>query len=375
MGTTRSDKITRRGFLELGSAAFATAGLLGNVEAAKAAPDSGKKVDTSKPDSALLSRKIALEEHFALPETADATYAIGGKPWTPEFRLQIQDMGSGRIAEMDRGGVELCILSFVAPGIQGIPGISQSIAMSRRANDYLAEHIAKYPKRLKGFAALPLQDPQAAAQELTRCVKELGFCGALVHGFSQIGETDSAVFYDLPQYRPFWATVQQLDVPFYLHPRAPLATRQQAYEGHPWLLGAAWGFAAETSIHALRLMGSGLFDEYPRLKVILGHLGEGLPFSIWRIDHTIFTVTNGTKAKLSMGQYLRENFYITTSGNFRTQALTDVMLEVGADRVLYSVDYPFEDMAEAAHWFDQAAISESDRLKIANSNDQKLFRL
>ena len=274
MGTTRRDKITRRGFLELGSAAFATAGLLGNVEAAKAAPDSGKKVDTSKPDSALLTRKIALEEHFALPETADATYAIGGKPWSPEFRLQIQDMGSGRIAEMDRGGVELCILSFVAPGIQGIPGISQAIAMSRRANDYLAEHIAKYPKRLKGFAALPLQDPQAAAQELTRCVKELGFCGALVHGFSQIGETDSAVFYDLPQYRPFWATVQQLDVPFYLHPRAPLATRRQAYEGHPWLLGAAWGFAAETSIHALRLMGSGLFAEYPRLKVILGHLGE-----------------------------------------------------------------------------------------------------
>ena len=375
MGTTRRDKITRRGFLELGSVAFATAGLLGNVEAAEAAPDSGKKVDTSKPDSALLTRKIALEEHFALPETADATYAIGGKPWSPEFRLQIQDMGSGRIAEMDRGGVELCILSFVAPGIQGIPGISQSIAMSRRANDYLAEHIAKYPKRLKGFAALPLQDPQAAAQELTRCVKELGFCGALVHGFSQIGETDSAVFYDLPQYRPFWATVQQLDVPFYLHPRAPLATRQQAYEGHPWLLGAAWGFAAETSIHALRLMGSGLFDEYPKLTVILGHLGEGLPFNIWRVDHCIATTTKGTTAKLTMSQYLRENFYITTSGNFRTQALTDVMLEVGADRVLYSVDYPYEDMVEAATWFDSAAISEPDRLKIARSNAQKLFRL
>ena len=369
------DRLTRRGFLELSSGAIATAGLLGNVEAAKAAPDSGKKVDTSKPDSALLTRKIALEEHFALPETADATYAIGGRPWTPEFRLQIQDMGSGRIAEMDRGGVELCILSFVAPGIQGIPGISQAIAMSRRANDYLAEHIAKYPKRLKGFAALPLQDPQAAAQELTRCVKELGFCGALVHGFSQIGEADSAVYYDLPQYRAFWATVQQLDVPFYLHPRAPLATRQQAYAGHPWLLGATWGFAVETSIHALRLMGSGLFDEYPKLKVILGHLGEGVPFNIWRVDHTISTVTSGTKAMLSMGQYLRENFYITTSGNFRTQALTDVMLEVGADRVLYSVDYPYEDMVEAASWFDKAAISEPDRLKIARSNARQLFHL
>jgi len=281
------------------------------------------------------------------------------------------------IAEEDaalvRNRVVAKIASLVAPGIQGLPGISQAIAMSRRANDYLAEHIAKYPKRLKGFAALPLQDPQAAAQELTRCVKELGFCGALVHGFSQIREVDSAVYYDLPQYRSFWATVQELDVPFYRHPRAPLATRQQAYEGHPWLIGATWGFAVETSIHALRLMGSGLFDEYPKLKVILGHLGEGVPFNIWRVDHTISTVTSGTKAILSMGQYLRENFYITTSGNFRTQALTDVMLEVGADRVLYSVDYPFEDMAEAATWFDQAAISEPDRLKIARSNAQKLF--
>ena len=322
-----------------------------------------------------MTGKIALEEHFALPETVGFGYPIGGRLSTPEFQLQIHDMGSGRIAEMDRGGVELCILSLGSPGIQAIPGISQAIAMSRRANDYLAEHIAKNPKRLKGFAALPLQDPQAAHQELTRCVRELGFCGALVHGFSQIGEADSAVFYDLPQYRPFWAAVQQLDVPFYLHPRTALATRQQAYEGHPWLVGPAWGFAVETSIHALRLMGSGLFDEYPKLKVILGHLGEGLPFNIWRVDHCISTVTLGTKAKLAMAHYLRENFYVTTSGNFRTQALTDVMLEVGADRVLYSVDYPFEDMAEAASWFDQAAISEPDRVKIAYSNAQKLFHL
>ncbi len=226
-----------------------------------------------------------------------------------------------------------------------------------------------------GFAALPLQDPEAAAEELTRCVKELGFCGALVNGFSQIGESDSAVFYDLPQYRPFWATVQQLDVPFYLHPRAPLATRQQAYEGHPWFAGAAWGFAVETSIHALRLMGSGLFDANPKLKVVLGHLGEGLPFGIWRVDHRISKGKLAPKAKRPMSQYLRENFYITTSGNFRTQALTDVILEVGADSVLYSVDYPFEDMAEAATWFDQASISEPDRLKIAHSNAQKLFHV
>ena len=377
--TNHEDRITRRNFLELSSAALATVGVFAGGDSATPASDLadkselGNELRREKADAAPTTGKIALEEHFALAETVNTSYAK--VDLTPEFQLQIQEIGSGRIAEMDRGGVEFCILSLGAPGIQAIPGLSQAIVLSRRANDYLAEHIAKYPKRLKGFAALPLQDPQAAAQELTRCVNELGFCGALVNGFSQIGDADSAVFYDLPQYRPFWATVQQLDVPFYLHPRAPLASRQQAYEGHPWFVAAPWGFAVETSIHALRLMGSGLFDEFSKLKVILGHLGEGLPFNIWRVDHRIAKAPPRPKLKLSMSQYLRENFYITTSGNFHTPALTNVMAEVGADRVLYSVDYPFEDMAEASKWFEQAAISEADRLKIGRTNAQKLFRL
>jgi 2,3-dihydroxybenzoate decarboxylase len=154
-----------------------------------------------------------------------------------------------------------------------------------------------------------------------------------------------------------------------------LATRQQAYEGHAWIAGSAWGFAVETSIHALRLMGSGLFDEYPKLKVIIGHLGEGLPFGIWRVDHRISRTSVRPKAKLPIAHYLRENFYITTSGAFRTQALIDVITEVGADRVLYSVDYPYEDMGEAAEWFDNAPISEPDRLKIACGNARQLFHL
>jgi 2,3-dihydroxybenzoate decarboxylase len=184
------------------------------------------------------------------------------------------------------------------------------------------------------------------------------------------------MFYDMPQYRDFWATVQQLDVPFYLHPRSALAAQQPAYQGHAWLTGSIWGFTAETSIHALRLMGSGLFDDYPKLKIILGHLGEGLPCSIWRIDNRISrTLQDRPKAKHTIGHYLRENFYITTSGNFRTQTLTEVMLEVGPDRILYSVDYPFEDMRLAAEWFDHAAISDADRLKIGRTNAQQLFRL
>jgi 2,3-dihydroxybenzoate decarboxylase len=360
--------------LEFSSAALATAGLLGDANAANATPVARNAVDTAKPDSEPITGKIALEEHFVLPETADTSYAIRDLP-TPELRQKVLDVGSGRIAEMDRGGVEISVLSHVAAGIQAILNVSQAIDLARRINDYLADHIAKYPKRLKGFAALPLQDPQAAARELTRCVNELGFCGALVNGFSQIGEADSAISYDLPQYRAFWATVQELDVPFYLHPRPPLSTRQQAYEGYLWLAGSPWGFAVETSIHALRLMASGLFDEYPKLRIILGHLGEGLTFGIWRVDHRISRGSGTPKAKLPMSHYLRENLYITTSGNFRTQALTNVILEVGADRVLYSVDYPFEDMVEAKDWFDQASISDPDRMKIAHGNAQKLFHL
>jgi len=364
--------IARRGLPGFDSAASASARQSGNKYAAKSTRSSGSTVGGAESSAAPLPGKIALEEHFVLAETIETSYAI--RDLHPETQHKILDLGSGRIADMDRGGLDICILSLSAPGVQAIPQITQAIAQARRTNDYLAENIAKNPKRLKGFATLPLQDPEAAAQELTRCVKDLHFCGALVNGFSQVGEADSAVYYDLPQYRPFWATVQELDVPFYLHPRDPLASRQQSYEGYRWLAGSPWGFGVETSIHALRLMVSGVFDEYPRLKVILGHLGEGLPFGIWRVDHRISRGSGSPKAKLPMSYYLRENFYVTTSGNFRTQALTNVILEVGADRILYSVDYPFEDMVEAREWFDQAAISDSDRTKIGRTNAQKLFR-
>jgi len=361
-------QVTRRGFVQLSSGAFIASGILN--------PNYKSDLTTStpaNPDPARSPGKIALEEHFDFAGTERTSYgSFGG----PELQGQIKDLGSGRIAEMDRGGVDVCIVSLVGPGIQAIANPNQAVDVARRANDHLAESIATNPKRMKGFAALALQDPNAAAQELTRCTKQLGFCGALVNGFTQNGDVGEIMFYDMPQYRDFWATVQQLDVPFYLHPRSALPAHQPAYQGHPWLTGSIWGFTAETSIHALRLMGSGLFDDYPKLKIILGHLGEGLPCSIWRIDNRISrTLQDRPKAKHTIGHYLRENFYITTSGNFRTQTLTEVMLEVGPDRILYSVDYPFEDMQLAADWFDHAPISDADRSKIGRTNAQKLFRL
>lgn len=373
MRTTNPEgRITRRGFLECASAAIASAGLAKNANAAESLVSAKREPDSATPGSEPAAGKIALEEHFVLAENVETSYAA--RDIHPEARKQIVGLGSGRIADMDRGGLDICILSLTAPGVQGIPQVKEAIAQARRTNDYLAENIAKNPKRLKGFATLPLQDPDAAAQELRRCVKDLHFCGALVNGFSQVADANSAVYYDLPQYRPFWATVQELDVPFYLHPRDAFSIGQPCYEGYSWLAGSPWGFSAETSIHALRLMSSGLFDEYPKLKVILGHLGEGLTFGIWRVDHRIARGSGTPKAKLPMSHYLRENFYITTSGNFRTQALMNAILELGTDRILYSVDYPYEDVVEAKDWFDGAAISDSDRLKIARTNAENLFR-
>jgi predicted TIM-barrel fold metal-dependent hydrolase len=211
----RNDRITRRVFFERSARAVAGAGLLATANSADAANVRAPEAMNGNPEP--MPGKIALEEHFVIPETLAASY---GAPGSPEFQHRLEDIGSARIAEMDRGGLDVCILSLVGDGIQAIPNVSEAIRIAQQANDHLAEQIAKNQKRFKGFAALPLQDPQAAARELTRCIRELGFCGALVNGYSQIGTVDSIVFYDLPQYRDFWATVQQLDVPFYLHPRS-----------------------------------------------------------------------------------------------------------------------------------------------------------
>ena len=191
---------------------------------------------------------------------------------------------------------------------------------------------SKRPDRFQGLAALAMQDPDGAARELERCVKELGFRGALVNGFSQVGDAETVVYYDLPQYRPFWAMVERLDVPFYLHPRNPLPRDAKIYEGHPWLMGPVWAFGHETAVHALRLMGSGLFDAHPRLNIILGHMGENLPFALWRVDNANAWIANrhNYPAKKQMREYFSANFYVTTSGNFHTPALLNAMSESAA---------------------------------------------
>ncbi len=323
-----------------------------------------------------VTNKIALEEHIATPATLDGSRQYFTPEAWPKFERYLLDIHGQLLRDMDENGVELSILSMNSPGVQAMPNRKEAFAVARAANDYMAEQVAKNPKRFQAFACLPLQDPEAASKELVRCVKELGMKGTLVNGFSQIYTPENVVYYDDPRYLDFWGTLESLGVPFYMHPRDPLPARIPHLAGHPWLTGSIWAFGVETATHALRLICSGLFDRYPKLTVILGHLGETLPNNMWRIDHRIAITPNGVPMKRKVSDYLRENFYFTTSGNYCTGTLVNDVLEVGADRILFSVDCPFESFTEACGWFDAVdAISTADKMKIGRGNAAKLFQL
>jgi 2,3-dihydroxybenzoate decarboxylase len=338
-------------------------------------PQNGRELKRSL--GTTMQGKIALEEHFAIPETAEDSMGYFPQAVESEVRARNADIHGRRLALMDEYGIEMMILSLNAPAVQAITDTARAAEIARKANDFLAEQVQKRPGRFQGFAALAMQDPDIAARELERCVKELGFRGALVNGFSQSGDADTVLYYDVPQYRSFWATVERLDVPFYLHPRNPVPRDARIYDGHPWLLGPIWAFGQETAVHALRLMASGLFDVHPKLNIILGHMGENLPYGIWRVDNSNAWIPNRNKwpAKKRLGEYFSSNFFLTTSGNFRTQALMNAMLEIGADRIMFSTDWPFENIDHAADWFDVCPISENDRFKIGRGNARRLFKL
>lgn len=321
--------------------------------------------------------KIALEEHFAYgePDQDTARRLEAAASWAETAR-RLPDIHDMRLKDMDAHGIEYAILSLNAPAVQAVLDTDQAIEDARIANDYLAEEIAKRPDRFGGFAALPMQDPEAAARELTRCVQDLGFKGTLINGFTQKDVSDSAIYYDIPEYRPFWATVEELDVPFYMHPRTAIRERSQHYDGHPWLFSAAWGFAVETSIHVLRLIGSCLFDDHPGLQLVVGHLGERIPYDMWRIDHRIEAVPAGYPAKKKISEYMCSNVHLTTSGHFSDSTLQCAIAEMGIERIMFAVDYPMEVMVHGTSWMDSTELlSEEDRLRIGRTNAIELFKL
>ena len=324
-----------------------------------------------------MKNKIAFEEHFAIEETLEQTRSFAGDSgvWD-DFTREILDLGDERLGHMDKTGIEFAILSLNAPGVQRILDAREAMNVAKKANERMAEAVAKHPGRYAALAALPMHDPDAAAKELTRCVRDLGFKGCMVNGFQQVDNAENVKYYDLPEYRSFWATVSELDVPFYLHPRMQIPSRAPIYDGHPWLMSSPWGFAVETSIHSLRLCGSGLFDDYPKLRICIGHLGENIPFGLWRIDARMQFSRRAYRGKRPLGDYFREHFHITTSGNFNDPAFRCTLETIDNDKIYFSADYPFERMEDAATWYDSSkVISEDQRKKIGRTNAIKLFKL
>jgi len=321
--------------------------------------------------------KIAFEEHFAIHETLEQTRAFAGDSGQfDDFTRQALDLDEERIALMDATGIELAILSLNAPGVQRIVDPAEALDVAQKANDRMASAVAGRPDRYQALAALPMHDARSAGDELRRTVETLGFKGCMVNGFQQVGDADNVKYYDLPEYRDFWAVVAELNVPFYLHPRMQIPSQAKNYEGHAWLMSAPWGFAVETSIHALRLCGSGIFDDFPNLRICLGHLGENIPFGLWRLDARMRFSRRGYRGERPLGDYFREHFHITTSGNFNDAAFRCTLDVIDRDKIHFSADYPFEKMEDAADWFDATeVVSEDEKRAIGRDNAISLFDL
>ncbi|MEP4015892.1 MAG: amidohydrolase family protein [Anderseniella sp.] len=281
----------------------------------------------------------------------------------------MEDFGERRLAAMDSIGVEKQVISLAGPGVQAEPTTSIAVKLARRCNDYLASKIANRPDRYYGFAHLALQDPLEAANELERAVGELGFLGALING------TTNGAYLDDDRYSVLWERAADLDVPIYIHPNNP-ADVPYMFHNHSELWGPVWSWTVETGSHALRIVFGGVFDRYPKAKLILGHMGETLPFQLWRFDSRWRIANRGTRQlDLAPSEYFKRNFWCTTAGVCSNEPLQCTIDALGVERVLFSVDYPFERPDEAGLWIEAAPLSDEQRNKICYENAKNLLGL
>jgi len=312
---------------------------------------------------------IAIEEHYWDPElTKHYVGPEAGRGNETDERLY--DVGSLRLKEMDEAGIDVQVLSHGAPSTQKLPA-EIAVDLTREVNDRLAKVCASNPKRFAAFAALPTANPEAAADELERTVKTHGFKGAMIHGLSN-GE-----FLDLKKFWPIYARAEQLDVPIYFHPSLPNAKVTEIYyqdyaKDFPMVVRPAWGYTVETATQAIRLVLSGVFEKHPKLKVILGHFGEALPFLMWRIDTAL---SRPGQKRLSFRDIFSNNFYLTTSGFFSDPALLCCIMEMSVDHILFAVDWPFVMNPPAVDWMINVSLSETDKTKILSGNAQRLLKM
>ena len=313
---------------------------------------------------------IAIEEHYWDPAlTKHYTGLEAGRGGETDMRLY--DSGSLRLKEMDEAGIDIQVLSHGAPSTQKLP-VEIAAKLAAEVNDRLAAFCAANPKRFAAFAALPTADPAAAADELERCVTKHGFKGAMIHGLSN-GE-----FLDLKKFWPIYARAEKLDVPIYFHPSLPDQRVTDVYyqeyaKDFPLVVRPAWGFTVETATQAIRLVLSGVFEKHPNLKVVLGHLGETIPFLLWRIDSAL---KRPGQKPLSFRDIFSKNFYLTTSGFFSNPALLCCAMEMGVDHILFAIDWPFvQDNRPAVEWLNGVPLSDEDKVKILSGNAKRLLRM
>jgi predicted TIM-barrel fold metal-dependent hydrolase len=320
-------------------------------------------------------RTIALEEHYASPaffdgpgrELREQALKFGG----PAAKLieQLCDVGHARIAEMDAAGIDMQVLSLTSPGTEQL-GATEAVAFAQMANDFLADAIKKYPTRFAGFAALPTAAPEKAALELERMVRQHGFKGALINGHSRERYLDDKFFWSI------FEAAEALNAPIYLHPTPPpKPVIEASYSGFSpivtdMLAGAGWGWHIETAIHVIRLILGGVFDRFPRIQIVIGHMGETLPFMMERLDVMPVAMT---KLNRTISSYLAENVHYTFSGFNFIPAFLNLMLQVGIDRIMFSTDFPYASMTTARAFLDGLPLSSADKEKIAHGNAERLL--
>jgi uncharacterized protein len=364
--------MNRRDFICAASGGAASATIPGQVFAEA---DREQKIDV--PRSGAKLRTITLEEHFASPgfiagpgrEFTERLSKSGGT--YARIADQLQEVGDKRIAEMDAAGIDMQVLSLNSPGVEQAD-VAEQIAIARESNDFLADVVKNNPKRFAGFAALPVAAPEQAADELDRRVRQ-GFKGTLINGHTRGRYLDDKFFW------PILERAEALNVPIYLHPTVPPKPVADALYGgfspavSAVFASAGWGWHIETGVHLLRMILGGAFDRYPKLQVVVGHLGEALPFMLPRLNKNL--PTGLTKLQRPIGAYLRENVYYTFAGFNFPATFLDLLLEVGTGRIMFSVDYPYGSMVEARAFLDQIPVSPADRERIAHRNAEQLFEL
>jgi 2,3-dihydroxybenzoate decarboxylase len=317
-----------------------------------------------------MNMRIALEEHFIVDAPAHIERWKTVIPFIPESAVAkieqvLCDVGEGRIAAMTQAGIDFAVLSNVGT-VQGQLDAATAMKLAREANDHLAKAVQAHSRHFAGFATVPLQDPVAGAAEFERAVRDLGMKGALI-----IGQT-GGLYLDHDRFSPFWERAQALDAPIYLH-AADAAVAPVTYAGRPELEGATWSWTAETAAHTLRIIFGGVFNRFPKARLLLGHMGEALPYMLWRIDKRSQAFSKGETTTPS--EIFRRNVAITTAGVFSNEPLDCALEALGEDSVMFSVDHPFEDMKEASSWLDAAPVQDAVREKISSGNARRILNL